>query len=250
MKLNKDKCHLLVSGSKYEACWAKVGPEMIWESSHQKLLGVTIDKNLTFNHHISNICSKAGQKLTALSRLSRLMTFDKRKLLMKSFIEAQFAYSPLTWMFHDRGISQKINRLHERALRIVYKDNTLNFAQILEKDKSVTIHIRNLHSLAIELYKVKHSLSPIIMNNIFLEKQAPKLRSQTDFFAPQIRTVHYGEDSLRYLGPKIWNIVPDEIKESPTIELFKTNIKKWIPKCPCRLCKNYVKGLGFVTLFE
>ena len=107
MKLNKDKCHLLVSGRKYEACWAKVGPEKIWESSHQKLLGITIDKNLTFKHHISNICSKAGQKLTALSRLSRLMPFNKRKLLMKSFVEAQFAYSPLAWMFHDRGISQK-----------------------------------------------------------------------------------------------------------------------------------------------
>ena len=88
------------------------------------------------------------------------------------------------------------------------------------------------------------------MNNIFVEKQAPKLRSQTDLFAPQIRTVHYGEDSLRYLGPKIWNGLPDDIKESPTLELFKANIKKWVPKCPCRLCKDYVKGLGFVTLFE
>ena len=252
MKLNKDKCHLLLSGSKYEHCWAKIGSEKIWESAQEKLLGVTIDKNLSFNLHISNICSKAGQKLTALSRLSRLMPFDKRKVLMKSFVQSQFAYSPLVWMFHDRKTSHKINRLHERALRVVYKDHTLSFAELLEKDESVTIHTRNLHSLAIELYKVKHDLSPILMNNIFLEKQsyASKLRSQCDFFCPQINTVHYGEDSLRYLAPKIWNTIPKDIKDSLTLEQFKTNIKKWKPNCPCRICKDYVTGLGFVTLFE
>ena len=178
------------------------------------------------------------------------MSFEKRKLLMKSFIEAQFSYCPLTWMFHDRWITQKINRLHERALRIVYKDDTLTFSQLLEKDQSVTMHIKNIRTLAVELYKVKHGLSPKIMDSIFLGREASYLCTQTDFFPPQIRTVHYGEDSLRYFGPKIWNIVPNEVKGSPTLELFQKNIKKWNPKCTCRLCKTYIKGLGYVTLCE
>ena len=153
-------------------------------------------------------------------------------------------------MFHDRGITQKINRLHERALRIVYKDDTLTFSQLLEKDQSVTMHIKNIRTLAVELYKVKHGLSPKIMDSIFLGREASYLRTQTDFFPPQIRTVHYGEDSLRYFGPKIWNIVPKEVKGSSTLELFQKNIKKWNPKCTCRLCKTYIKGLGYVTLCE
>ena len=76
-----------------------IGNARIWESQHHKLLGVTIDKNLKFNNHISDMCIKASRKLTALGRLSRLLPFAKRRLLMKSFIETQFSYCPLIWMF-------------------------------------------------------------------------------------------------------------------------------------------------------
>ena len=81
MKLNGDKCHLLISGFKHQSHWAKVGTTKIWESSYEKLLGVTIDKDLKFNIHISNICIKAGQKLTALGRISKLIPLHKRKTL-------------------------------------------------------------------------------------------------------------------------------------------------------------------------
>ena len=60
MKLNDDKCHLLISGHKFEHVWADIGNVRVWESQHQKLLVVTIDKNLKFNIHISGICMKAG----------------------------------------------------------------------------------------------------------------------------------------------------------------------------------------------
>ena len=99
MKLNEDKCHLLISGHKFEHVWADIGNARLWESQRQKLLGVTIDKNLKFNNHISDICMKAGRKLTALGWLSRLLPFNKRHILMKSFIESQFSYCPLYGCF-------------------------------------------------------------------------------------------------------------------------------------------------------
>ena len=68
MKLNEDKCHLLISGHKFESVWPMIGNTRIWESQQEKLLGVTIDKDLKFNKHISNICMKASRKLTALGR--------------------------------------------------------------------------------------------------------------------------------------------------------------------------------------
>ena len=91
-------------------------------SQHQKLLGVNIDKNLKLNNSTPDICMKTGRKLTALERLRRFLPFNKRRLLMKSFIESQFSYCPLVWMFRDRNSNNKINRLHERALRMLYKD--------------------------------------------------------------------------------------------------------------------------------
>ena len=69
MKLNQDKCHLLVSGYKNENVWANIGNEKIWESNKQKLLGLDIDTNLNFNEHVSSLCRKAGIKLSVLARL-------------------------------------------------------------------------------------------------------------------------------------------------------------------------------------
>ena len=152
-------------------------------------------------------------------------------------------------MFHDRRLHNKINRLHERALRIVYKDDLSTFEALLKIDNSVSIHHRNIQSMAIELYKSKEFLAVDIMNEIFIERKykGPNLRSQTDFHILNVHTVYKGEDSLKHFGPLIWEIVPDKIKKSSSLKKFKEEIKQWVPEnCPCRLCKDYVQGLGYV----
>ena len=85
----------------------------IWESKKQKLLGVEIDRTLNFDEHIASLCRKAGKKLSVLARLSNFMCTNKKRVLMKAFIESQFGYCPLIWMFHSRGVTNKINHLHE-----------------------------------------------------------------------------------------------------------------------------------------
>ena len=95
------------------------------------------------------------------------MDLAKRKSLMKAFITSQFNYCPLIWMFHSRQLNNRINKIQERALRLVYKDNKLTFNDLLKLDNSVTIHQQNLQILATEIFKVKNSLASEIMSRGF-----------------------------------------------------------------------------------
>ena len=95
------------------------------------------------------------------------MTLQKRRMLMSSYITSQFNYCPLVWMIHNTKLNKKINKVHERALRIVYGDHKTKFSELLNIDKSVTIHQRNFQYLLIEIYKVKKGISPTIINEIF-----------------------------------------------------------------------------------
>ena len=225
-----------------------IGNECISNSKNEKLLGVFFDNELNFKTHVTKLCKKAGQKLHALARISNFMSINKRKLMMNAFISSQFSYCPLIWMCHSRSLNSRINKIHERALRIVYKDYDLSFESLLEKSGSVKIHHRNLQTLATEMYKVIHDLSPTLMNEIFQLKSCTyNLRQNRTFKTHNVKSVYNGTETASYLGPKIWDLVPNEIKTSTSLSIFKSKIKHWIPNdCPCRLCKVYVANVGFI----
>ena len=96
-------------------------------------------------------------------------------------------------------------RIQKHAQTIVYKDCVSAFAQLLEKDSSVSIHIRNLQVLATENVKARNNLSPPIIQNILRATEpAYCLRRDTVFESRRMQTQRYGIDSLTYLGLKIW----------------------------------------------
>ena len=78
--------------------------DIVWESNDSEFLGVTIDNNLRFDKHVSNICLKANRKLNALTRVAKFVPFKQRRILFKAFIESQFKYCQLVWIFHGRQI--------------------------------------------------------------------------------------------------------------------------------------------------
>ena len=155
------------------------------------------------------------------------------------------------WIFHSRKLNNRINNIQERSLRIIYEDYTSTFEELLEKDKSVTIHIRNVQILAIEHYKVVNNIAPEILKGVFPLKENNVYELDNPFKTRNVKTEMNGIRSLGYLGPKIWNIVPKELRQIDTIEAFKIEIKKWNPKsCPCKLCKTYLYGVGYVKRNE
>ena len=254
MKSNSNKCHLIVSENAnmthYSTSFIYLGSEFLECKDTVKFLGVKLASNLTLTEHVSTLLKRGNQKLHALIRISKYLNEHKLKLIMKTFIESQFNYCPLLWMFCSRTLNNKINKLHERALRVVYKSDNLTFQQLLEKDKSSTIHERNLQKVAVEIYKVKNKISPIPVQELFKSRgdMAHNMRKNREWEVPRVRTVNNGIESIRYRRPETWELLPNEIKTSSSLAEFKRKIKDWKPRgCTCRLCKVFLFDLGFLS---
>ena len=135
MKANPDKFHILLISSQNELndniTTINIDNNISLNEGSEKLLGITIDNKLTFKIHVSNLCKKASQKLHALARVSQYMDLLQRIVIINSFVVSQFGYCPL------------------------------------EKDKSVTIHKRNVQILATGLYVVVNTIALEILKGVF-----------------------------------------------------------------------------------
>ena len=173
MKLNADKCHLLVlRQSTNEPVTVRIGNSEVVNSSQEKLLGVQIDNKLSFDNHVSKLFQKASNKLYAHARISPYMDQNKLRIPMRAIITSQFQYCPLIWMFLSRQLNKKINKIQERVLRITYTDAESTYSELLKKDCSATIHTKSLQLLMTEMHKTKNGLNPSFMEEIFRENAA------------------------------------------------------------------------------
>ena len=112
-------------------------------------------------------------------------------------------------------MEHRINRIHERNLRLICPNqHQLTFKELLEKNEIVSIHQRNLQTLATEIYKNKNKISPEVVNSLleFTNKNY-NLRNASVLKRKRYSTVDYGIESLLSLAPKIWELVPDSIRE-------------------------------------
>ena len=118
-------------------------------------------------------------------------------------------------MCHSRNLNNKLNRLQERALGIVYNDKCSTLYQLLQKDKSVTIHTRNLQDFATEIYKIEIGISPTIMTEIFklCENATHNLRSGQVPIYRHNKTNNFGVESISTLDAKIWVLVPEVLRQ-------------------------------------
>ena len=193
MQLNQGKCHFLLTGCAEDNTIVTFGNTFLNASNLEKLLGLLIDKKLRFYTHIKKLCTEAEKKVGALNRLNRIISVGKRKILYNSYIQSFFEYGSLVWMFCTREENNRINRLHERVLRIIYDDSSSTFEELLERDGAVTIHVRNIRKVAIEMYKVFHGVAPEVIRDLFniiessmSERKFERKRDITVFLWPNV----------------------------------------------------------------
>ena len=136
-------------------------------------------------------------------------------------------YCQLVWHFCKASDSRKIERLQERGLRAVYKDHHATYSELLKRAQLPTLKNRCLQDVCTLIYKVKHKLCPAYISNIFNTHSTSYSLRQTDFSIPRYNTVTYGQHSLRYLGPKLLEKLPKNIRSAKTLNNFKSAIRKF-----------------------
>ena len=174
------------------------------------------------------------------------------KLLMNAFITSQFSYAPFVWMFHSCEQNHHINRIHKRPLRVVYRDYNSLFDELLEKDNSYKIHDRNLEKLVAGIFKVKMNLNPEIVKEVLeIVEGLSALRIELKIKSRKIHSVRYAIETASFVGARVRNSLPSNLKQCKSLEFSESKIKNWIPKnFPCKLCKTYLQRIGYVHILN
>ena len=207
-----------------------------------KILGVTVDRKLNFNDHVSQMCTKAGRQLNVLQRLKGCLDYNSRMAIYKTFIMSNFNYCPVIWMFTSKASLSKLETLQKRALRFVLNDYESTYQNLLHNCNVPGIKILLLRNLAIEVYKCVTKINPAYLNEMFSVKKCPyDLRDDFIVERPRVNYVNFGLKSFESYDAKIWNALPKSYKSVFSIHDFETIIKSWDgPKCRCVICNLFM----------
>ena len=176
MKAHPSKFQIMFLGQEdMSKLCLNINRRLIPSSKQVKLLEVNIDNSLKFDAHFKELYRKFNQKVHAFGRLRPFLGEEKAKLLFNSVIMSNFSYCPLIWLFCSKGTNNDINRTHKRAARALYGDYESTFEELLDKDKSVTIHKKNLQRFKVEIYKTINHLNPAYMWEFFMKKMSPTI---------------------------------------------------------------------------
>jgi hypothetical protein len=203
-----------------------------------KLLGVVIDKLLTFDKHVEILCKKASSQLNTLKRFSNILGEKQKLRIFQTFILSNFNYCPVIWNFCSKSKSKLIEKIHERGLRYVYNDYSTSYSNLLIKSKRESMYNIRLKKIVIYVYKCLHRLTPPFLFDSFQVKTTPyNMRSETLLVQPKVQTVAYGLLSFHYHGAKIWNNLPPHIKSANNLAHFKKLLRTYNqPLCTCSYC--------------
>ena len=161
-------------------------------------------------------------KITCSYKMCQIHELRKKRLIFKAFIVSQFNYFPLLWMIHTKQLNNRINSLHEKALRVTFQNRNSSFSKLLKLEKLASIHCRYIKYLLTEIYKVKMGLSPPVMSDIFSLNQnsSYNITSGVSMSKRNVRTSKLVLRLLIQFGAILWNDLPAELKHMESLNTF------------------------------
>ena len=192
----------------------------IEEVNYHKVLGVTIDNNLSWSNHISNLCKIASSKLYQFSKIKHFLDLNSRKLFFQSNIQSLFDYASSLWDNASKNILKPLHSIHRRAIKhILLKSSTLSKEDYIKID-ILPFYDRLHYNKCVLMYKIMMGLSPNYLYNIF---SINNIRNNNKINTPSPRLDLY-KSSLNYSGSLCWNSLPIDLKIGITYSLFKKKL--------------------------
>ena len=201
--------------------------------SNDKILGVYVDNNLTWTDHIKHLTKKIASNIWLLSKIKKFLPQAHRVQFYKSYIQPHIDFCNIVWGSSSESNKLKILKLQKRACRIILDYNVADFTDAMKSLKIMTIYDRLYLRKAKVMFKVYNNTTPgYISENFKLRNDVNTsihLRSSSAgcFIPPKPKT-EYFKHSLRYSGCLVWNSLPVEVKNAPTIDTFHNRCLKWL----------------------
>ena len=142
---------------KYQAIFLAPGHEKVQTdfsivNINIKPLGVELDDKLEFDIQVSSMCKKATKQLNALKRIGHLLDESSRLTISHAYIMSNFNYCLLVWHFCSKNNLYKLEKMQDRALRLVYRDYKNSYKELLDQAKLQSLHLCRLRSLATDIH--------------------------------------------------------------------------------------------------
>ena len=234
MAVNEDKFQVMFLGPGGEGLSINIGNFTIQSNNTVKLLGVTLDRKLSFSDHISDMCNKANSKIRALLRIRKFLSTRKAFHLCNAFIMSRFKYCPLIWMFSSKASGRKIDSTQVRALRAVLFNFEIPRSELYSSLNVTPVHTTCLQSLLVEVFKSIHKLNPEFMWDMFTVKHPNmELRKKVLLALP----AKLGKNSIVFRGVLAWNNLPSCLMSIESLNAFRSAIRKVSGiYCTCKSC--------------
>ena len=178
--------------------------------------------------------------------LGKHLSVKTKILIYKSFIKSNFNYCPLVWHLCSKRSTAKMEKLHYRALRLVFSDFSSSYEAFLERANMPTLHVNRIRLIAIETFKILHKMLPVYLHDLVSYKESNySFRYDNLADMPRVRTTRYGKSTISYEAAVVWNSLPNELRKIEDFGEFRRLVHTWSDSlCNCSMCKSNRKAMN------
>ena len=233
LKLNDSKTEIIHITSKFRNSTPlppiRIGDSLVQPVTSARNLGVTFDCHLNLKTHIRNICRSAWFGIHTIGKLRKYLDDKSTEKLAHAFVTSRLDFC--NGILHNLPLSdlKKLQHIQNAAARIITRCSVGdNITPVLHKLHWLPIQSRTTFKVLLTMYKISNGDAPEYLSDL-VEPYTPSrsLRSSSLnlYSIPRIHSKTYGEREFSWMGPSLWNALPDALRKSPTIDSFKRNLK-------------------------